>query len=99
MSAIASGWNVIYRKKTLEDNAYNLRRVMLAPETGPFKHVRRIENEIWVLEKKKDHGGAWGVMNGASNGSCGARGLPWRGGGRVGSRRVRRPGLAARGGR
>jgi ABC-type oligopeptide transport system substrate-binding subunit len=38
-----------------EDNAYNLRRVMLAPGTGPFKHVRRIENEIWVLEKKKDY--------------------------------------------
>src|SRR6516164_9289246 len=31
MSAIASGWNVIVRKKTLEDNNYNLRKVMLAP--------------------------------------------------------------------
>ena len=30
MSAIASGWNVIVRKKTLEDNNYNLRKVMLA---------------------------------------------------------------------
>ena len=27
MSAIASGWNVIVRKKTLEDNNYNLRKV------------------------------------------------------------------------
>jgi ABC-type transport system substrate-binding protein len=55
MSAIASGWNVIYRKKTLEDNNYNLRKVMLAPGTGPFKTVRRVENEVWVLEKKKDY--------------------------------------------
>jgi len=55
MSAIASGWNVILRKKTLEDNNYNLRRVMLAPGTGPFRHVRRVENEIWVMEKKPDY--------------------------------------------
>src|SRR5882757_7308447 len=54
MSAIASGWNVIVRKKTLEDNNYNLRKVMLAPGTGPFKTVRRVENEVWVLEKRKD---------------------------------------------
>lgn len=55
MSAIASGWNVILRKKTLEDNNYNLRRVMLAPGTGPYRHVRRVENEIWVMEKKPDY--------------------------------------------
>jgi len=55
MSAISSGWNVILRKKTLEDNNYNLRRVMLAPGTGPFRHVRRVENEIWVMEKKPDY--------------------------------------------
>ena len=55
MSAIASGWNVIVRKKTLEDNDYNLRKVMLAPGTGPYRHVRRVENEIWVMEKKPDY--------------------------------------------
>lgn len=55
MSAIASGWNVIYRKQTLEDNGYNLRRVMLAPGTGPFRHLRRVENEVWVMEKKPDY--------------------------------------------
>ena len=37
MSAIASGWNVIVRKKTLEDNNYNLRKVEVYPGTGPFK--------------------------------------------------------------
>jgi peptide/nickel transport system substrate-binding protein len=55
MAAIASGWNVIVRKKTLEDNNYNLRKVPNYPGTGPFKTVRRIENEIWVVEKNKDY--------------------------------------------
>ena len=50
MSAIASGWNVILRKKTLEDNNWNLRRVVTYPGTGPFKSQRRVENEIWVME-------------------------------------------------
>ncbi len=40
MSAIASGWNVIVRKKTLEDNNYNLRKVEVYPGTGPFKSVK-----------------------------------------------------------
>ena len=44
MSAFASGWNVIFRKKTLEDNNYNLRRVVDIPGTGPFKSKRRVEN-------------------------------------------------------
>ncbi|HUD62810.1 MAG TPA: ABC transporter substrate-binding protein [Acetobacteraceae bacterium] len=55
MAAIASGWNVIVRKKTLEDNNYNLRKVPNYPGTGPFKTVRRVENEIWVVEKNKDY--------------------------------------------
>ena len=51
MSSIASGWNVIVRKKTLEDNAYNLRRLVTYPGTGPFKSLRRVENEVWVMER------------------------------------------------
>ncbi len=51
MSAFASGWNVIVRKKTLEDNQYNLRRVVDIPGTGPFKSKRRVENEVWVMER------------------------------------------------
>lgn len=51
MGAIASGWNGIVRKKTLEDNGYNLRRVVDIPGTGPFKSKRRVENEVWVMEK------------------------------------------------
>ena len=55
MSAIASGWNGIVRKKTLEDNGYNLRRVVDIPGTGPFKSQRRVEAEIWVMEKNKNY--------------------------------------------
>jgi peptide/nickel transport system substrate-binding protein len=55
MSAIASGWNVIVRKKTLEDNNYNLRKVEIYPGTGPFKSVKRVENEVWVMEKNKKY--------------------------------------------
>jgi peptide/nickel transport system substrate-binding protein len=51
MAAIASGWNVIVRKKTLEDNNYNLRKVVTYPGTGPFRSLRRVENEVWVMEK------------------------------------------------
>jgi peptide/nickel transport system substrate-binding protein len=55
MSAIASGWNGIVRKKTLEDNQYNLRRVVDIPGTGPFKSKRRVENEVWVMEKNASY--------------------------------------------
>jgi ABC-type transport system substrate-binding protein len=55
MSAIASGWNVIVRKKTLEDNNYNLRKLVTYPGTGPFRSVRRVENEVWVMEKNPDY--------------------------------------------
>ena len=51
MSAIASGWNGIVRKKTLDDNQQNLRRVVDIPGTGPFKSKRRVENEVWVMER------------------------------------------------
>ena len=55
MSAFASGWNVIVRKKTLEDNNYNLRKVEIYPGTGPFRSVRRVENETWVMEKNPNY--------------------------------------------
>jgi peptide/nickel transport system substrate-binding protein len=55
MSSIASGWNVILRKKTLEDNNYNLRRVASYPGTGPYVQVRRVENEVWVFERNKNY--------------------------------------------
>jgi peptide/nickel transport system substrate-binding protein len=55
MSAFASGWNVIVRKKTLEDNNYNLRKVVTYPGTGPFRPVRRVEAEVWVMEKNPNY--------------------------------------------
>ena len=55
MGAIASGWNGIVRKKTLEDNNYNLRKTLDVPGTGPFRTVKRVEQEIWVMEKNPDY--------------------------------------------
>ncbi len=55
MSAFASGWNVIFSKKTLEENDYNLRKVLYIPGTGPFKTQRRVENEIWVMERNPNY--------------------------------------------
>ena len=55
MGAIASGWNGIVRKKTLEDNNYNLRKTLDVPGTGPFRSVRRVEQEIWVMNKNPDY--------------------------------------------
>jgi ABC-type transport system substrate-binding protein len=49
LGAFASGWNVIVRKKTLEDNNYNLRQVLYTPGTGPFRHVKRVDKEVWVM--------------------------------------------------
>ncbi len=37
MSAFASGWNVIFSKKTLEENNYDLRKVLNIPGTGPYQ--------------------------------------------------------------
>jgi peptide/nickel transport system substrate-binding protein len=55
MAAIASGWNVIVRKKTLEDNSYNLRKVLNIPGTGPFRSVKYVENETWLMEKNPNY--------------------------------------------
>jgi len=55
MGAIASGWNGIVRKKTLEDNNYNLRKTLDVPGTGPYRSVKRVEQEVWVMEKNKDY--------------------------------------------
>lgn len=51
LGAFASGWNVIVRKKTLEENDNNLRNVANYPGTGPFRHVSRRDKEVWVMEK------------------------------------------------
>ena len=55
LGAFASGWNIIVRKKTLEENQGNLRQVMNYPGTGPFKHVSRKDKEIWIMERNPNY--------------------------------------------
>jgi peptide/nickel transport system substrate-binding protein len=55
MSALASGFNVIVRKKTLEDNNYDLRKIQVYPGTGPFRSAKYTENEVWIMEKNKNY--------------------------------------------
>jgi ABC-type transport system substrate-binding protein len=51
LGSFASGWNVIVRKKSLDDNQGNLRQVMNYPGTGPFRHVSRQDKEVWIQER------------------------------------------------
>src|SRR5437899_13053129 len=55
LGAFASGWNIIVRKKTLEDNGGNLRQVMNYPGTGPFKHASRQDKEVWIQERNTNY--------------------------------------------
>src|SRR5262252_2119325 len=55
LGAFASGWNIIVRKKTLDDNGGNLRQVMNYPGTGPFKHVSRTDKEVWIQERNPNY--------------------------------------------
>jgi peptide/nickel transport system substrate-binding protein len=55
LGSFASGWNIIVRKKTLEENQGNLRQVMAYPGTGPFKHVSRKDKEIWIMERNPNY--------------------------------------------
>ena len=55
LGAFASGWNVIVRKKSLDDNQGNLRQVMNYPGTGPFRHVSRQDKEVWIQERNPNY--------------------------------------------
>ena len=55
LGAFASGWNIIVRKKTLEDNQGNLRQVMNYPGTGPFRHASRKDKEVWIQERNPNY--------------------------------------------
>lgn len=55
LGAFASGWNIIVRKKTLEENQGNLRQVMNYPGTGPFRHVSRKDKEVWIMDRNPDY--------------------------------------------
>ncbi|PYM60562.1 MAG: hypothetical protein DMD77_00785 [Candidatus Rokuibacteriota bacterium] len=55
LGSFASGWNIIVRKKTLEENQGNLRQVMNYPGTGPFKHVSRQDKEVWIMDRNPNY--------------------------------------------
>src|SRR6267142_6252381 len=55
LGSFASGWNIIVRKKSLEENQGNLRQVMNYPGTGPFRHVARRDKEVWHMERNPDY--------------------------------------------
>ncbi len=55
LGAFASGWNIIVRKKTLDEHGGNLRQVMNYPGTGPFRHVSRKDKDIWIMERNPDY--------------------------------------------
>ena len=82
LAAFASGWNIIVRKKTLEDNQCNLRQVDELPGTGPFQASARGEDkEVWVMEKNPNY---WN------------KGLPYLDGSRSTTCRRSRPSWARR---
>ena len=55
LAAFASGWNIIVRKKSLEEHGGNLRQVPNFPGTGPFRHVSRKDKEVWIMEKNPNY--------------------------------------------
>ena len=55
LNAIASGWNIIVRKQTLEENDYNLKRVKDYPGTGPFMFEDFSDQEFLKLEKNPNY--------------------------------------------
>src|SRR5215470_11009131 len=55
LRAIAAGFNVIVRKKTLEDNNYDLRRVSVYPGTGPFRTKSLEPGVVRKLERNPDY--------------------------------------------
>jgi len=48
-------FNAIYAKKTLEANNYDLRKVQIAPGTGPFTFVSYKENELWTYARNPNY--------------------------------------------
>jgi len=55
LGAFASGWNIIVRKQTLEDNNYSLRQIPDYPGTGPFRSVNRVDKEVWVMDRNPNY--------------------------------------------
>lgn len=55
LEILAGDSMIIYSKKTLEENNYDLKGVTVPPGTGPFKFVEYIQGEKLVLEANKEY--------------------------------------------
>ena len=55
LEIIAGDGAVIYSKKTLEENNFDLKGVTVAPGTGPFKFVEFVPGEKIVLEANREY--------------------------------------------
>lgn len=55
LEILAGDGAIVYAKKTLEENNFDLRSVTVAPGTGPFKFVEFIPGEKIVLEANKEY--------------------------------------------
>ena len=55
LAAFAMGYQGIYRKQTLEDNDFDLKRVPEAPTTGPYKYVDFRDGEFYKFEAHEDY--------------------------------------------
>ena len=55
LEALATGWSVIFSKKSLEQNNGDLRRVPDSPGTGAYRYASYNAGEKWVLERNPDY--------------------------------------------
>lgn len=55
LEALATGWSVIFSKKSLEQNKFDLRRVPDSPGTGAYRFKSYNAGEKWVLERNADY--------------------------------------------
>ena len=55
LNAFATGFNVIVRKQTLEDNDYDLRTLPDYPGTGPYRYKEHRDAEFWKIEANPDY--------------------------------------------
>ncbi len=55
LNLLAGTAMVIFSKKTLEENNYDLREVQVAPGTGAFRFVEYLTAEKWTMERNPDY--------------------------------------------
>ena len=55
LNAFATGFNVIVRKQTLDDNNSDLRTIPNYPGTGPYRYKEHRDAEFWKIEANPDY--------------------------------------------